>query len=148
RRSASRRGCRTRGTSARLASVLYSSVTLPATPNLRSSGCSAAEDSPVSDGGPSVTWLGHATAVAELAGARVVFDPFLRARARAAGRVDAVLITHSHVDHLNRWSLKAIARDAHLVVPRGCKGIVADLGFAKVNEVTAGDQLEIAGLEV
>jgi L-ascorbate metabolism protein UlaG (beta-lactamase superfamily) len=99
-------------------------------------------------GGPGVTWLGHATAVAELDGPRVVFDPLLPWRARAAGRVDAVLITHSHVDHLNRWSLKAIDRDTHLVVPMGSRHIVADLGFARVTEVTAGDQLEIAGLEI
>lgn len=99
-------------------------------------------------GGPGVTWLGHATAVAELDGARVVFDPLLPWRARAAGRVDAILITHSHVDHLNRWSLKAIDRDTHLVVPMGSRHIVADLGFARVTEVTAGDQLEIAGMEI
>lgn len=77
-----------------------------------------------------------------------MFDPLLPWRARAAGRVDAILITHSHVDHLNRWSLKAIHRDTHLVVPRGCLDIVKDLGFAKVTEVTAGDQLDIGGLEV
>jgi L-ascorbate metabolism protein UlaG (beta-lactamase superfamily) len=99
-------------------------------------------------GSPGVTWLGHATAVAELGTSRVVFDPLLPWRARAAGRVDAVFVTHSHVDHLNRWSLKAIDRDTHLVVPTGCKDIVADLGFAKVTEVTAGDQLDIGGLEV
>jgi L-ascorbate metabolism protein UlaG (beta-lactamase superfamily) len=95
-----------------------------------------------------VTWLGHATAVGELGRARVVFDPFMRSRARAAGRVDAVLVTHSHIDHLNRWSLKAIDRDTHLVVPRGAKSIVDDLGFARVSELTAGDQLEISGLEI
>ncbi len=98
--------------------------------------------------GPSVTWLGHATAVAELGTARVLFDPLFRSRARAAGRVDAVLITHSHVDHLNRWSLKAIDRDTHLVVPRGAKPVVADLGFAKVTELACGAQLEIAGLQI
>jgi L-ascorbate metabolism protein UlaG (beta-lactamase superfamily) len=95
-----------------------------------------------------VRWLGHATAVAELGGARVVFDPLLPWRARAAGRVDAILVTHSHVDHLNRWSLRAIDRSAHLVVPRGCKEIVDDLGFSRVTELTAGDQLEVAGLEI
>ena len=98
--------------------------------------------------GPSVTWLGHATAVAELGRARVLFDPLLRSRARRAGKVDAVLVTHSHVDHLNRWSLKAVDRDTHLVVPRGARDIVTDLGFAKVTEVQPGDQLEIQGLEV
>jgi len=99
-------------------------------------------------GGPSVTWLGHATAVADLGPARVVFDPLLPWRARAAGPVDAILVTHSHVDHLNRWSLKAIDRSAHLVVPRGAKAIVDDLGFSRVTEMTAGDQLQINGLEI
>ena len=100
-----------------------------------------------------MTWLGHATAVAAFPttasrSARVVFDPLLRSRARAAGRVDAVLVTHSHVDHLNRWSLKAIDRDCHLVVPMGAGHIVADLGFREVTELTAGGELEIAGVAI
>jgi L-ascorbate metabolism protein UlaG (beta-lactamase superfamily) len=95
-----------------------------------------------------VTWLGHATAVADFGSARFLFDPFGRGRARRAGRVDAVLITHSHVDHLNRWSLKAIDRAAQLVVPHGARQIVADLGFSKVTEMNPGDQLEIAGTEI
>lgn len=95
-----------------------------------------------------MTWLGHATAVADFGRGRVVFDPLLRSRARRAGKVDAVLVTHSHVDHLNRWSLKAIDRDTHLVVPRGARGVVADLGFAKLTELSVGDQLEVNGLEV
>jgi L-ascorbate metabolism protein UlaG (beta-lactamase superfamily) len=99
-------------------------------------------------GGPTVTWLGHATAVAELGGARVVFDPLLPWRARRAGRVDAVLVTHSHVDHLNRWSLKAIDRDTHVVVPRGARHLVADLGFREVSELTCGGEIEIAGLAI
>jgi L-ascorbate metabolism protein UlaG (beta-lactamase superfamily) len=103
---------------------------------------------PVGQAAPNVTWLGHATAVAELGRARVLFDPLFRSRTRAAGKVDAVLVTHSHVDHLNRWSLKAVDRDTHLVVPKGAKHIVADLGFAKLTELTAGDQLEINGLEI
>jgi L-ascorbate metabolism protein UlaG (beta-lactamase superfamily) len=98
--------------------------------------------------GGRVVWLGHASAVAELGGARILFDPLLPWRARRAGRVDAVLVTHAHVDHLNRWSLRAVDRSAHLVVPRGAREIVADLGFARVTEMTAGDQLPIDGVEV
>jgi len=99
-------------------------------------------------GGPTVTWLGHATAVADLGKARLLFDPLLRSRARRAGTVDAVLITHSHIDHLNRWSLKAVDRDTHLIVPKGAKHIVADLGFRQLTELSAGDQLEINGAEI
>jgi L-ascorbate metabolism protein UlaG (beta-lactamase superfamily) len=89
--------------------------------------------------------LGHATAVAELGTARFLFDPLMRSRARAAGKVDAVLVTHSHVDHLNRWSLKAVDRDTHLVVPKGARHVVADLGFRQLTEIDVGDQLEIGG---
>lgn len=92
-----------------------------------------------------VTWLGHASAFADLGTTRLLFDPLGRNRTRRAGAVDAVLITHSHVDHLNRWSLKAVPRSAHLVVPRGAAPIVADLGFSQVTEMTAGDQLVIPG---
>lgn len=117
--------------------MLYSSVTSAATPN-----------GPRTRPPPNLTWLGHATAVAELGAAKILFDPLLRSRARRAGKVDAVAITHSHVDHLNRWSLKAVDRDTLLIVPKGSKHIVADLGFREIVEVTAGDQIDVNGVAV
>jgi len=131
------------------------------TPGDASSPASAAR--PAGDSGPdrpgtalvpspswSVTWWGHATATIEVGGRRVLVDPLGRARARAgaAGGVDAVLITHAHVDHLNRWSLKALDRDTHLIVPRGAAPIVRDLGFARLTEVQPGDHLDLGGLDV
>ncbi len=95
-----------------------------------------------------VTWMGHASAVIAIGGRRVLVDPLGRGRARRAGRLDGVLITHSHVDHLNRWTLKAVPRDVPLVVPRGAGPIVADLGFQRVVEVEPGDHVELGGLDV
>jgi len=95
-----------------------------------------------------VTWLGHATATIELGGRKLLVDPLFRGRARRAGTVDAVLITHSHVDHLSRYTLKAIDRAVHLIVPRGAAPIVADLGFSRVTEVEPGDALDVGGCEV
>ncbi len=95
-----------------------------------------------------VTWLGHASATIAVGGRRFLVDPLGRARTRAAGPVDGVLITHSHVDHLNRWSLKVLDRATPLVVPRGARPIVADLGFAKVTEVEPGDHLDLGGVDV
>jgi L-ascorbate metabolism protein UlaG (beta-lactamase superfamily) len=95
-----------------------------------------------------VTWLGHASALVDLGGDRVLLDPLGRRRARAAGAYQAVLITHSHVDHLNRWTLKALDRSAHLVVPRGAGPTVADLGFARVTEVAPGDVVRVGGMDV
>jgi L-ascorbate metabolism protein UlaG (beta-lactamase superfamily) len=97
---------------------------------------------------PGVTWLGHASALVTLGERRVLVDPLGRDRARRAGAVDAVLITHSHVDHLNRWTLKAIDRAARLVVPRGAGPIVADLGFSSVTEVEPGDHVDLGGVDL
>ncbi|MBK9032545.1 MAG: MBL fold metallo-hydrolase [Myxococcales bacterium] len=98
--------------------------------------------------GPGVVWLGHASALVTLGARRVLIDPLGRARTRAAGPVDAVLITHSHVDHLNRWSLKAVDRATTLIVPRGAGGIVADLGFREVREVEPGDHVDLGGVDL
>jgi L-ascorbate metabolism protein UlaG (beta-lactamase superfamily) len=103
---------------------------------------------PPAGAAPSVTWLGHASAVVELGGRRLLFDPLGRGRARAAGPLDAVVITHSHVDHLNRWTLKAIDRGVHLIVPRGALRYVSDLGFARVTETEAGDHVDLDGVDL
>lgn len=96
----------------------------------------------------SVTWIGHASALVDIDGHRVLVDPLGRRRCRDIGPYEAVLITHAHVDHLNRWTLKALDRSARLVVPKGAAPCVADLGFSEVVEIEPGDQLAIGGLDV
>jgi glyoxylase-like metal-dependent hydrolase (beta-lactamase superfamily II) len=67
-----------------------------------------------------VTWLGHATALLELDGMRVLTDPVLGNRvgplvriapavgADAIGRVDCVLLSHLHADHADLRSLRRV----------------------------------------
>jgi L-ascorbate metabolism protein UlaG (beta-lactamase superfamily) len=63
------------------------------------------------------------------------------------GRLDGVLISHVHRDHLDKPSLRLL--DAPLaVVPRGATKFVDGLGFADVREVEVGDEVEIAGADV
>lgn len=95
-----------------------------------------------------VTWIGHATAMVSLGRSRVLIDPLGRRRCRAAGRYDAILVTHAHVDHLNRWTLSRLDKAVPLFVPRGARDVVSDLGFASVTEVEPGDQLAVAGLDI
>ncbi len=94
-----------------------------------------------------VTWIGHACAHVSLGGESVLIDPLGRRRTSELS-YRAILITHSHVDHLNRWTLSKLEKSAALYVPKGAARIVADLGFASVTEVEPGDQLALGSLEV
>jgi L-ascorbate metabolism protein UlaG (beta-lactamase superfamily) len=92
---------------------------------------------PVFDG-LRVTWLGHSTALIEIAGRRVLLDPVWSERAspvqfggpkrfqpvpvalEAVPVPDAVLISHDHYDHLDRASVLAwAARGARFVTALG-----------------------------
>jgi len=95
-----------------------------------------------------VTWIGHATAVVEFDGEKLLVDPFGRRRCRAIEGYRAVLITHAHTDHLNRWTLSTLDRSANLIVPRGAIRFVSDLGFADVAEVEPGSNLSLGGISV
>jgi L-ascorbate metabolism protein UlaG (beta-lactamase superfamily) len=94
-----------------------------------------------------VTWIGHATALIEIGGERVLVDPLGR---RRCGEVSysAILITHAHVDHLNRWTLSALDKDATVFVPKGAARYVSDLGFREVREVEPGDQEAVGRLDI
>lgn len=108
-----------------------------------------------------ITWLGHATVLLETgppAQARLLTDPVLRDRvahlrrhapAVEPGPVDAVLISHAHHDHLDRPSLRSLARpEREAVVPLGAAGLLDGLGFGGVAELRAGDAVTVAGARV
>jgi L-ascorbate metabolism protein UlaG (beta-lactamase superfamily) len=94
-----------------------------------------------------LTWIGHATALIEMGGQRILTDPLGRSRTRDA-QADTILITHAHVDHLNRWTLSRLPRDAHVILPKGAGRYIADLKFSKVTEVEPGDQLSIGHIDI
>jgi L-ascorbate metabolism protein UlaG (beta-lactamase superfamily) len=109
------------------------------------------------------TYVGHATALIEVGGVRVLTDPILSGRiahlrrhggavdAGSLGDLDAVLVSHAHLDHLHAASLRQLAvkrPQPALVIPRGLRRHVAKLGFERIHELTAGEQIEIAGLSI
>lgn len=99
----------------------------------------------------------------DLGGVRVLTDPILSGRvahlrrhggavdADALGRLDAVLVSHAHLDHLHAASLRQLAAkrpQPGLVIPRGLHRHVAKLGFERVHELSAGEATEVAGLPI
>jgi L-ascorbate metabolism protein UlaG (beta-lactamase superfamily) len=78
-----------------------------------------------------VTWVGHATYVIQVGGLTVLTDPVwsrripgVPARVTPPGldwsalpRVDAVVISHNHYDHLDAPSIRRLPRDTPILVP-------------------------------
>jgi L-ascorbate metabolism protein UlaG (beta-lactamase superfamily) len=106
-----------------------------------------------------VTYVGHATVLTELDGARLLTDPVLRDRVlhlrRAPtavvpplGDLDAVLVSHAHWDHLDPRSLERLGRNVRIVIPRGAGKLVRRRGFADVVELDLGDRVEIGSVSV
>lgn len=95
-----------------------------------------------------VTWLGHASALVAFGDEKILIDPLGRKRALSVGPVSTILITHAHVDHLNRWTLAKLDKGVKLIVPKGAGPIVANLGFSEVSEAEPGDHFDCAGVDV
>lgn len=104
-----------------------------------------------------VEYVGHATVLVDLDGSRLLTDPLLRRRVahlvravpmpgEAVARVDAVLISHGHHDHLDLGSLRMLDDEVHIVVPRGLGGEVRR--FAHVTEVVEGDEVSIGNVVI
>jgi L-ascorbate metabolism protein UlaG (beta-lactamase superfamily) len=107
-----------------------------------------------------VTFLGHATVLIEIDGVRVLTDPLLRERVgpltRLSGAppveawadIDAVLISHSHWDHLDYGSLKMMGLDSHIVARRGMANDFRRRGFTRVTEVVPGEGLDVGAVRI
>ncbi|MEO6292088.1 MAG: MBL fold metallo-hydrolase, partial [Burkholderiaceae bacterium] len=109
---------------------------------------------------PTVTWIGHATALVQANGLNVLTDPIFSERASPVQifgpkraqppgvamadlpPIDAVLISHNHYDHLDRASVallderaKAAGKTTVFFVPLGLKTWFNDLGITSVVEL-------------
>ncbi len=118
---------------------------------------------------PSLTWIGHDTFLLQIKGLNVLLDPHFSERASplpfgeprrlvAPGlsfeqlpRIDAVLISHNHYDHLDLASVRRLYADhgAHIrfFVPLGLKAWFANIGIAAVTELDWWESVKYRGFE-
>jgi N-acyl-phosphatidylethanolamine-hydrolysing phospholipase D len=119
---------------------------------------------------PTVTWIGHATVLAQLGGINVLTDPIFSQRAspftfigpervqkpglwpHELPHIDLVLISHNHYDHLDEASVKALAAQSGgaplFVVPLGLKDWFARHDISNVVELDWWQSHKLGDVEI
>ncbi len=106
-------------------------------------------DLALASGAPCAVWIGHATWALRLGGQVIVTDPvWSRTLGGAVGRlvapgvalaampkIDVVLVTHDHRDHMDLPTLKQLPDDATYIVPLGNGARITALGKRTVVEL-------------
>ncbi len=106
-----------------------------------------------------VTYVGHSTVLIATDGVRLLTDPILRGRvahlrrkgtvpAEALEDIDAVLISHMHMDHLDPPSIQRLGTDVPLVVPRGAAALLRRKRFRRITELAEGEDVTIGGVTI
>jgi L-ascorbate metabolism protein UlaG (beta-lactamase superfamily) len=112
-----------------------------------------------------LTWLGHASWLVQLARTSIVIDPALLERIAvtiprlvpaglaiaALPKLDAVLVTHNHMDHMDAPTLRALEARVDpplFVVPQGLKPWFDARRFRRCVELAWWQSIDVGGARV
>jgi L-ascorbate metabolism protein UlaG (beta-lactamase superfamily) len=97
-----------------------------------------------------ITWLGHATVLIETAaGTRVLIDPFITHNPkypknfRLTGKIDYVLLTHGHEDHIADVAEVCDQHDSTVVAVYELADYVVGKGVKKTNGMNLGGTVQL-----
>lgn len=119
---------------------------------------------------PAITWIGHGTVLAQMGGLNVLTDPIFSERASPLSylgpkraqppgvaladlpRIDLVLISHNHYDHLDEASVRALNAQPGgpplFIVPQGNCAWMAQAGIENVVELVWWQSHRVGAVEV
>lgn len=110
------------------------------------------------------TWIGHATVLLRVGGMTILTDPVMSNRVglgfglitggprrlvaaalavRQLPKLDLILLSHAHFDHLDRPTLVRLNKHVPVVTAHHTADLVRDLGFRKVTELRWGERQTI-----
>jgi L-ascorbate metabolism protein UlaG (beta-lactamase superfamily) len=107
-----------------------------------------------------ITYVGHGTLLIESRGRRLLTDPLLRRWAAplrrytplpspsVRGDLDAVLLSHLHIDHVDVGSLRLLDRRTPVLVPPPGATTLRRLGFRDVREIGTGESFTFGEVTV
>jgi L-ascorbate metabolism protein UlaG (beta-lactamase superfamily) len=106
------------------------------------------------------TWIGHATVLLRMEGRTILTDPVFGPRvgvglglitggpkrhvapalvSKQLPKIDLLLLSHAHFDHLDRPSLDRLDRSIPVVTADHTRDLIADLGYRNVTELRWGE---------
>jgi L-ascorbate metabolism protein UlaG (beta-lactamase superfamily) len=110
-----------------------------------------------------LTWIGHASFLIQLGGASALIDPVMSPALvggliprnvapglawQALPKIDVVLVTHNHRDHMDAATLGQLGPDPVYVVPKGLGRWFLRARLRRVVEMAWWQRERIAGLDV
>lgn len=117
--------------------------------------------------GLTAAWLGHSSVLLRLDGLWLLLDPALRDRigvrvgpltvgprrlrrpaleARDLPPLDAILISHAHMDHLDLGTLRRLPRETRVLAPNGTRDLLHH--FPHVTELAWGESTSLGSLRI
>jgi L-ascorbate metabolism protein UlaG (beta-lactamase superfamily) len=115
----------------------------------------------VQSGQTAASWIGHATFAIQLGGLTILTDPVWSQRIPGVksrltppgvplagiGRVDAVVISHNHYDHLDTPTIRQLPRDTPILVPAMLGAWFRRRSFTRVTELDWWESVTVGGVE-
>lgn len=109
-------------------------------------------------------WIGHATVLLRVGGKTILTDPILSPRIgigfglmtvgprrfqqpaltlHELPRLDAIVISHAHFDHLDRPTLARLSKRVPVIASTHLTDLIGDLGFRDITELAWGESVSL-----